>query len=343
MRPAKFAIAISMLILSACGSGPTNEESNLNVINGKTVLETDHPAVYSIGGCTATFVSDSTMVTAGHCVSPGGRISLRNRSKATSTKIIRNPRYTGVGLQDTAIVLFAPGTSQHWLPIQKQAVAQNDDVLIVGYGCTLSSGASGKKRIGSNKIDRLSNGVIHLRRSTTSPEGGTDATLCPGDSGGPLLKGNTIVGIASYWDGGAGRSSGHADLTNKANQDFLNQTLEQGAKINFVSGNNSGPNSGGSVPPNSTLALALDEGSARVVGGAPIDTVQMRICEVATGLICESNSVGAIESSARRTTSDRSLHDFVGFNPKHLARYVLVALDSSGQVLARQAIQLTSR
>lgn len=331
------------IVAVACAREHDADDSALKVINGKTVDETEHPAVYSIGGCTATFVSDSTMITAGHCVTPGGSVQLRKRSTARSTKIIRNPRYTGTGLQDTAIVLFPAGTSAHWLPVQKQIVQSNDDVLLVGYGCTLSTGKSGEKRIGTNKIAATSGGVISLRRGTTGPESGTDATLCPGDSGGPLLKGNTIVGIASYWDGGAGRLSGHADVTHSENQKFLQSTLAQGASINFVEGT---PNGGGGQLEGNALFMALRQDSGetlQAIASAPKGVVKMRLCAAPTGDVCDAGTASAVESSNARSTADRSLHDFAGLVVSDQGRYVMVALDGSGKAVAKRLVKLQKR
>lgn len=336
-RMPKLAAFVVIALVVSCGPvGDDANDSSLNVINGRTIGEEEYPAVYSIGGCTATFVSDSTLITAGHCVTPGGTVTLRNRSSARSLKIIRNPAYTGIGRDDLAIVLFAPGTASKWMPIQKQRVASNDDVTLVGYGCTLSSGRSGIKRIGTNSISSTTSGVLGLSRGSTSPESGVESTLCPGDSGGPLFKSNTLVGIASFWDGGSGTSSGHADVTHPANQEFLQKTIEQGAKINFADGDSQGQSA------DVFLALGQPEGdAAKLVTSTPKTATKVRYCKIAATEACTSSTPGAVESNARRVVGERAIFDFaeklvIGDKTS----VVVVAIDASGNSLLSAAFQV---
>jgi V8-like Glu-specific endopeptidase len=237
-------MSILLLFLASCGQNeemttkavPLELSSMQELFNGKTVAETDYPAVYKIGGCTGTFVSPSTMITAAHCVSTGGTVTLQRRLVGVSSvRVVRNPRYGQLGLNDTAVVLFPPNTSPYYVDVSKSAVQAGDAVTAVGYGCTNGGGSGGVKRAGTNTISSTANGTISLYRSTTAPESGQSVTLCPGDSGGPLFKDSTLVGVASFWDGGAGRRSGHANVTHSSNIAFFESMISSiGADIRFA-------------------------------------------------------------------------------------------------------------
>jgi len=337
---------------AACRPASEADASDVMLINGKEVSEATHPHVYSIGGCTATFVSDSTLITAGHCVRQGGSVSIGRRINARSTKVIHHPRYSGTGVYDVAIAIFPKGTSQHTAPVFSGTLNSGDDVFAVGYGCTNGGGSGGIKREGRNKIAWLRSGVIGLQRSTNGPGSGESVTLCPGDSGGPLFRNNAVVGIASYWDGGAGRLSGHADLSAQTNIDFMKSVVAQhGAEILGLGGPPT-PEGGGSQPIGNTLFAKIGK-EIPVSGGdsvweistaAPASATEMLICPGRSAATCKPGAVGSVRSSTRTAAGSQAVFSFAeSLNPKTTPEFVLASVDAAGTVTATRVVRVAAR
>jgi hypothetical protein len=342
------ATLLCSFLMSACSgsllSGSQRPDSDLFLFNGRNIPEETHPHVYSIGGCTATFVSDNTLITAGHCVSRGGAVRVARRLNARSLKVIHNPRYSGTGVNDVAIAIFPRGTAQATAPVFFGRLGVGDDVFAVGYGCTNGGGSGGTKREGVAKIASLSNGVIGLRRSSDAPGSGNDVTLCPGDSGGPLFRNGAVVGIASFWDGGAGRSSGHADLTAQSNRDFMRSVVEQhGAVI---------PGLDGPVVPDGIrgttglyAAITGQTGNSLILStAAAASSSEMVICPGRNSLSCNASSPGAVSSSSRSVLGAQAVYGFMQtFDPFATPELVIAALDAGGKVTATRVIRIKQK
>lgn len=214
-----------LLFLNNCGKDyEYGNFSNLKIVNGKEIEEIEYPAVYYIGNCTASFISDNVLITAGHCASTGSTIRISRRISATSLKVIRHPKYNYVGKNDITIAIFPKGTSPYWVEIYDGKASVGDEAILVGYGRNSSSGGSGVKRMGRTKLTRVGNGVLNSYRTTWNPGSGEDVSIAPGDSGGPLFLNGKLAGIASYHQNYQG--SGHADVRWPEAYDFIAQYLE---------------------------------------------------------------------------------------------------------------------
>lgn len=188
----------------------------------------DHPAVVLLFTkdamrCTGTFVSDTTLLTAGHCVfktETGDTTVMLDDCAGNqtigveSTKLFHQGQAgtdfgTTVGAEQSAydlvVVLFPPGTAPAVLPLSPRAPAKGDELTIVGFGSDklINESTSGlgeklpfiKKREGKTayRTDTPPGDLIEVQ----APLGDGSATS-RGDSGGPVLLDGRIAGVASF-------------------------------------------------------------------------------------------------------------------------------------------------
>ena len=156
---------------------------------------------------------------------------------------------------DVAIVETEESLSEPYATIDTTRVADGDPLVIMGYGCEESyhgprpdpprlkfarTKAVGKSTLGQHK-EAYGNYIATAGESTD--EGA--ATLCPGDSGGPVYRDDgtqrTVVGVNSYYldDGGLSDMSLHTRLGTETRHDvaaWLREHLPAGA---FASSNDS--------------------------------------------------------------------------------------------------------
>ena len=180
-------------------------------------------------------------------------------------KTIGNPRTANKlseGVRDIAILIFPPNTAPAYISLLERTIDVDDDLTLVGYGDTNTPGAStelknpvdARRRKGSNRLSRMD---AELRSqfsvdyyivdgdSTSSGEQDTGrAVVGHGDSGGPLLIGETLGGVAvltlttpeevkSYVNGATGIGF-YASLHSTFAQQLLQRSEEAGAKIQRV-------------------------------------------------------------------------------------------------------------
>lgn len=205
--------------LTACV--PKSVESKIKVVNGREISESEYPAVIQISmelasepgamaSCTATWVSDRTVLTAAHCieenVSDPAQISIKSGSGAGSrpSKVIMHPSYKPRGGgHDIAILQFAENTSKVFIPMALSQPTPGQDLTIIGFGKFdhLNGQSGGKKRIGTNKVMGIGYGGIIEFSGRISPGGsvgtGDDVTNSQGDSGGPMLVSRRVQGVSS--------------------------------------------------------------------------------------------------------------------------------------------------
>lgn len=209
---------LAWMLMTTCKA----RKSDLKVVGGKVspygVLNAVRPiAVGDFAICTGSFLSQTVMLTASHCVVHGtetGMVSIRG---------IKSLRYwadpTGPSpdkrdiddskiKKDSAIVIFPPDTARNVgiadreLAYFSQAEARvGDPVTIAGYGLHDIDHPETSEtvlRIGHNQIDRVSDGIISFR-GTRNPNGPqNDASVAPGDSGSSLFDSqNKIIGVTS--------------------------------------------------------------------------------------------------------------------------------------------------
>ncbi len=140
-----------------------------------------------VSSCTGTFVSDNTLITAGHCVPAAGEkyvllatngLELEKTGKPPAKAVAPLKAFFDPSLEsnsrggrdvgpsqspeiDLAILVFADHTSSDWLPLANTAVTVGTEVKLVGYGSSHAidpekdQSSSVKKLMGYNKIAPL--------------------------------------------------------------------------------------------------------------------------------------------------------------------------------------------
>lgn len=318
-------VSLALQFIISCGP---QSDSDLKIVNGLEVPEETHPAVFWLGNCTGTFVSDNTLLTAAHCIGSSNTVRIRRRINATSLKVKVHPKtqVTGrLGAYDIAVVVFPDNTAPAVVSVKTSPVKPGDEALFVGYGRNSSSGGSGVKRVGRNKVRSIDGGkTIVSSRSTSNPNSGEDVSVAPGDSGGPLFINGAIAGITS-WHSNYSRS-GHANLTAEPNQEFLRAAIsELGARFQM----DNQPQSGG-------IRIALGQtdrqsGKMRVFAAVPSQTSTVTFTDLATGDVYQGVPNG----------SRYSIEFYPGV--RNSIDIAINAFDASGQQVAQRKIRLRTK
>jgi hypothetical protein len=274
------------------------DEAQISLSGGEPVLLSDWPAVFISstveGSCTSTLIGPNTVLTAAHCVDAGlapgepgvqalGGTARINGQGYRLTCMI-DPRYLaypgdplggvrssfdyGLCSLDRAVDvgLVRPES----IDMQTQ-LAVSAPILMTGYGCTeiriVGSGTLTYTR-GDPKL-RMNNERISQtgQRGGPEPQGvwvstiaqENEPTLCPGDSGGPVVTGatlhaqtvsrrvagvNSAVGWAPRNGGGWTLYSWMAPLATPEFRTFLNAFLAQHPQAR-ICGHNLQPGLGG--------------------------------------------------------------------------------------------------
>ena len=210
------------------------------------------PAVVWIGNCTATAVSDNTLVTAAHCVEQmgidesgkvNGQICVQSgaaRGKCSDSlwmpaEYMSPPSANLKYKWDVAVGVFPRGTFANFFPVQTTAAAVGQEAVLVGYSDdNQTEEGKGSKRWGRNRVDELRGGVTIITSYLGSSDG---VAVSPGDSGGPLFVGCKLTGVASRMsEGESGKISLHTNLTIAENSSWLGALEQKGGYICGVSG-----------------------------------------------------------------------------------------------------------
>jgi hypothetical protein len=232
----------------------SSTENSFSLVNGEIDEKDEYSPVVELKSglsiCTGTFVSDSTLITAAHCVKsgePGGGIKAMIKGKSlvpikafvpiVPTDEKREPK------NDVAVVLFANGTLDEWFPISRVPPRVGQRITIVGYGQTDFVGnntSDEKRRFGYNTITEITDGGATIKYELgVTCQGqalGRDAMAGRGDSGGPLFTKSGLIGIISRGEIVTGKLIEYdANLVTPAMSKFLRTTLKEGAKINGLS------------------------------------------------------------------------------------------------------------
>jgi len=269
----KFA-AVAGLVLNtfACGTADrAATDSAVKVTNGREIAETDYPSVVyiasqvqgGIASCTATFVNDSQVVSAAHCVegtsasSPSlylvkltyvdGEAQLSAVAKAQ--RWVRPANYNfddGVNKLDASVITFPENSAPAVSALAAVPTKAGDSLTIVGYGNNrnfidasgqFTGSGAGKKRVGTNQVGAVIDGMIQF---IGTPSAGSDfepgslVLSGSGDSGGPLFVNGRLAGVTS--GGGVGSTgdgqevyiSQYVDLKSADSQALLRKALKPG-------------------------------------------------------------------------------------------------------------------
>ena len=214
----------------------------------------------SEGGCTGTFLGDNVVLTASHCTenTATGSVELADGTKAVA--MVRgwtvedkkedrayhdgSPEFKDNTIsflkdsdrdsRDIAVLIFPSGTSSSWRNIAPNPPKVGDTIMIAGYGRTSfnqDDSPDGKVRYGSNRIDFLKDGLLIFESAAgTHPTAGQDSTSGHGDSGGPVLYEEGVVGVIAA--GGTTQADYDAYLFSESNLKVLEEAESKGAHIN---------------------------------------------------------------------------------------------------------------
>jgi hypothetical protein len=210
MINARFVL-LCLILLNACKS---SHGSAVKVDNGVEAIDGQMPAVVrlTVGGgglCTGTFLNDSVVLTAGHCIVGGDKNSVSVFGTA-SVDIIVSEKFGEIMKKaqeasfqgeaeklfvryDQALVIFPPGTAANggvtsFKKIEKSGNLNGRKVFLAGFGLgnIEDASSSGVKRWGMNTIDTEEDGIVYVTGGTSAVPG-QDSNAAKGDSGGPLL------------------------------------------------------------------------------------------------------------------------------------------------------------
>jgi hypothetical protein len=220
--------------------------SGTKVVNGVEIDATDFPAVVALRddlgrlGCTGTFVGEHTILTAAHCTS-----TVLNLDGTRPGLVLRHSDYGDpdqrsdpVDVNDVAILVFTTKSTRHPMKVSTVAPQAGETLKYIGFGCLDASETpdpDGTKREGTNAFEGFVSrgnheGMLQLPAvfSANSQPDGTGADACFGDSGGPVLRNNKIVGTVS---GADFTHSYQTNLLDASNATFFRQANGAGADV----------------------------------------------------------------------------------------------------------------
>lgn len=216
---ASFAILVgNSLAALACGTHNTGSASATKVTNGVEAAESDHPAttkldVLNTHMCTGTFLNDTTVLTARHCIdkqNPAGNVRVDTSAGGTAHQVTSINVFVIPGEDsslpevlnyetDLAIVVFPEGTgagrgiaANAYPKLSDGAPSSGDWVHMLGFGGTDMSGSNhGVLRSGDHEISFVDDGGF----SWVAFSG--EQNVAPGDSGSAAYVNDKIVGVAT--------------------------------------------------------------------------------------------------------------------------------------------------
>lgn len=257
---------LALGLITACGQ-IASKDSAVKVTNGVEDSATDHPSTVLLvmnlpqgqGLCTGTFVNDHQVVTAGHCVegldraNPAMVFAVEKDGKFApgphALSYERNPEYSidkGVSQYDVSVITFPANSAPGITPLASEAPSVGTEFTIIGFGNnkdfmengTLNGSGAGVKREGKNTVQALQDGMIVFAglsgtETVDAADVGTNVSSGEGDSGGPMLIANKLVGVTSGGgfakgpDGADISVSEYVDLNNPVNKKFLAGALHK--------------------------------------------------------------------------------------------------------------------
>lgn len=214
---------------SACSTiGLTKKNLFPKIING-TQCSTDNSPVVSltillenngIGICSGTLITNSVILTAGHCV-----LSLESKIKKIEAVIegitrevssfLPHPQYS-FPQNDVGLVFLKSPVSAPTLPIVlSESVEPGDIISVYGYGLTENQDA-GALRSGEMEVTGITSQNIIAKFD------GVGSDVCNGDSGGPAVmvttqNGSSRPGIVGVTSNGTSDKCQEGDVSGFAN------------------------------------------------------------------------------------------------------------------------------
>ncbi|MEZ0392784.1 MAG: serine protease [Pseudobdellovibrionaceae bacterium] len=216
------------------------------ISNGIPLSKNEYPAVVliedlgqkSIG--TGVVIGNGTILTAEHCVFSKDPKKIRINGQAIVSKILVDSTATAATRLDLALLKVDPKSSKTTLPLaQFELPPPPFEVAIIGYGSAFKAGQPLEqdnrvvKRIGKNEIsspDFISDLYFNLEFEWEPFDKSKPSGALPGDSGGPMLLDETVIGIASK----STFLSNYVNLLGPRAQAFFKKAVSTGWKIDFV-------------------------------------------------------------------------------------------------------------
>ncbi|MFO0734350.1 MAG: trypsin-like serine protease [Labilithrix sp.] len=202
-RAALFAALALPLFAVACTAEQPSEEATTTTseIQGG-VAETGHPAIGLLSsGCTGTLITPTVVLTAGHCVASTVRtftITVDGVKRAIPVAAQKGfPGYSSWGgcpatKRDLGLVKLSQAVTDVAPLAMADAPATGTQCLAVGYGVHNTPSGSVEHQTKRSATELVTGYAEH----TTTVVWG-DGVADHGDSGGPLLFGDAIVGTVS--------------------------------------------------------------------------------------------------------------------------------------------------
>ncbi len=210
------SVLVALVHLGCVSGGSAGDGNDPQIIGG--VPETGYPAVGSLmfdgqSGCTGTLVAPDAVLTAGHCLSGmtadqvsfavGADVTAGADASYAASSLIVHPQYQDGGEAgptfDIAVMRLAQPAAE--APMQYNgddaSAFTGQDVLLVGYGLTARPSEGGDATGVKHSVSIPVRGVSEQTLDFTITEGKTG---CFGDSGGPALLGEVVVGVTSWGD-----------------------------------------------------------------------------------------------------------------------------------------------
>jgi len=243
--PAMRALLLTAVVLGMVHSGIEAADQEPQVFNG--VPTADYPALAgitiqfsgSLGLCSGTLIAPAVVLTAAHCVENGPLavtvsfvVSGTQQDHPVRQIEIDPRRVAGRLAADIAVLKLAtPVNDVVPIPLARVRPRPGSTGTIVGFGED-ASGQIAHREAGTIRVGRC---PARLRRAGLSrlgtfvcwraDRGG--AGICPGDSGGPLLVGGAVAGVAvATTSPGCGPSRLDVDTSVAAYSGWIDEQLQ---------------------------------------------------------------------------------------------------------------------
>ncbi|MFO0453269.1 MAG: trypsin-like serine protease [Pseudomonadota bacterium] len=257
-----------IVLISIQGCAPNrNSVSHVSVINGAPISGTEFQSVvkilrYEENGertiCTGTFIDSFKVLTAAHCLGSATEPILDvewsvddSTTVQKQAKVIAvHPQFRNEGKRihpnDLAILSIDSYGEPFPSPIllSTETLAIDSQVTMIGFGnnkeilqnSSITGTGAGTKRIGKNKVYTLTRSGLIIVSGNSDGCGLTESNSATGDgdSGGPLLINNQIIGItlgggiipAQSEDKCSKAISYFANLRSELNSAFITENLD---------------------------------------------------------------------------------------------------------------------